>query len=58
VDRTQLSDLQSDPQEAVNLAVSPEHAAKVADLMALMESELKREGDTAPLHVEHPKPAE
>ena len=58
VDRTQLFDLQNDPHEAVNLADKPEHAAKVAELTALLEAEMKRSGDTGTLKVPNPKPAE
>jgi arylsulfatase A-like enzyme len=57
VDRTQLFDLQSDPHELHNLAAQPEHAAKVAELMALLVQEQKRYGDTAPLQVADPQPA-
>ena len=58
VDRTQLFDLQNDPHEAVNLADKPEHAAKVAELTALLEAEMKRSGDTGTLKVPNPTPAE
>ena len=58
VDRTQLFDLQNDPYEAVNLADKPEHAAKIAELTALLEAEMKRSGDTGELKVANPKPAE
>ncbi|MEK0450686.1 MAG: hypothetical protein RL088_2954 [Verrucomicrobiota bacterium] len=58
VDRTQLFDLQNDPHEALNLADKPEHAAKVAELTALLEAEMKRSGDTGTLKVPNPKPAE
>jgi len=58
VDRTQLFDLQNDPQEAINLADNPEHAAKVAELTALLEKEMQRSGDTGVLKVANPKPAE
>ncbi len=58
VDRTQLFDLQADPQEITNLADKPEHAAKVAELTALLEKAQQQFGDTAPLKVASPKPAE
>jgi arylsulfatase A-like enzyme len=58
VDRTQLFDLQSDPHEVANLADKPEHAAKVAELMALLAKEMQSSGDTASLTVANPKPAE
>jgi len=57
VDRTQLFDLENDPHEATNLADRPKHTAKVAELTALMEQELRRSGDTGTLRVANPKPA-
>ena len=58
VDRTQLFDLQSDPHEKTNLADQPEHAAKVAELTALLEKEMLKSGDTGTLKVTNPQPAE
>lgn len=58
VDRTQLFDLRGDPHELVNLADRPEHAAKVRAMTALLEKEMDRYGDEAPLKVADPKPAE
>ena len=58
IDKTQLFDLQSDPQEITNLAGDPAHAAKVAELMALLEKEMRQSGDTGVLQVAIPKPAE
>ncbi|HET6882689.1 MAG TPA: sulfatase-like hydrolase/transferase [Pirellulales bacterium] len=58
VDRTQLFDLQHDPHEAVNLADQPEQAARIAQLTAALESEMKAQGDTAPLKIAHPQPAD
>jgi arylsulfatase A-like enzyme len=58
IDKTQLFDLQNDPQEITNFAGQPEHAAKVAELMALLEKELRQSGDTGVLQVANPKPAE
>lgn len=58
VDRTQLFDLQTDPHETKNLAGKPALAAKVAELTALLEGEMKRFGDTATLKVADPKPAQ
>jgi arylsulfatase A-like enzyme len=58
VDRTQLFDLQNDPHELSNLAGKPEHAAKVTEMSALLEKEMAFYGDTAPLIVAHPNPAE
>jgi arylsulfatase A-like enzyme len=58
VDRTQLFDLSNDPHELVNLADKPEHAAKIAELTALLTKEMARYADTTPLKVANPKPAE
>jgi len=58
VDRTQLFDLQLDPQEITNLADQPKYARKVAQLTRLMKKEMKHYGDKAPLKVANPKPAE
>lgn len=58
IDKTLLFDLQNDPQEIVNLADKPERASEVAALMALLKREQRRYGDTAPLEVANPKPAE
>jgi arylsulfatase A-like enzyme len=57
VDRTQLFDLSSDPRELVNLADKPEHAAKVAELTALLTKEMASHADKSPLTVPNPKPA-
>jgi hypothetical protein len=58
VDRTQLFDLSSDPRELSNLADKPAHAAKVAELMALLQKEMTAYSDTSPLKVSNPTPAE
>jgi arylsulfatase A-like enzyme len=58
VDRTQLFDLAADPHELTNLADKREHAAKLAEMTALLEKEMRDHGDTAPLKVANPKPAE
>lgn len=58
VDKTQLFDLRTDPHEITNLAEKPELAAKVTALLALLEKEQKKHGDTVPLRVSNPKPAE
>jgi arylsulfatase A-like enzyme len=58
VDRTQLFDLRSDPDETASLAGKAEHAAKVRELWALLEAEQRRAGDKAPLTVARPRPAD
>ncbi len=58
VDRTQLFDLKADPDEATDLAGKPDHAAKVKELLTLLEAEQKQSGDKTPLTVEKPLPAE
>ncbi|NBV23206.1 MAG: DUF4976 domain-containing protein [Proteobacteria bacterium] len=58
VDKTQLFDLQNDPHEVTNLANQPAHAAKIAELTALLEKEMRRSGDTNVLKVANPKPAD
>ncbi|MCX7007047.1 MAG: sulfatase-like hydrolase/transferase, partial [Kiritimatiellaeota bacterium] len=50
VNRTQLFDLQSDPQEIHDLAGQPEHAAKEKELLALLAAQQKSYGDTLPLN--------
>lgn len=57
VDRTQLYDLRVDPHELNNLADQPNHAAKVAEMTALLTKEMARYGDPHPLTVANPKPA-
>jgi len=57
VNRTQLFNLQLDPQEITNLADQPRYAAKVEEMTKLMKKEMKHYGDKAPLNIGHPKPA-
>jgi arylsulfatase A-like enzyme len=58
INRTQLFDLKTDPAEIMNLAEKPEHAVRVQNMQTVMADELKKFGDTAPLTVEKPSPAE
>ena len=57
VDRTQLFNLKKDPHELKNLADQPRHAAKVTELTSLLQKEMERYADSAPLKVTDPKPA-
>ena len=58
IDKTQLFDLQGDPHEMTDLAGKPEFAEKIKELTTLLEKTRKEYGDTAPLQVANPKPAE
>lgn len=58
VDRTQLFDLENDPLEKNNLAEKPESTDRVKALMARLEKALQAYGDSCPLTVAQPKPAE
>ncbi|MFM9031054.1 MAG: sulfatase/phosphatase domain-containing protein, partial [Opitutaceae bacterium] len=57
VDRTQLFDLATDPQETRDLSAEPAQAGRIAQLTALLEGEMKTFGDTAALKEAQPKPA-
>jgi arylsulfatase A-like enzyme len=58
VNKTQLFDLAADPREIKDLAGAPAQAGRVKELMALLAAEQKHFGDTLPLEVADPKPAE
>lgn len=58
INKTQLFDLQNDPNELDDLAAQGASAAKVKELTARLEAALKRYGDTCPLTVAVPKPAD
>jgi len=58
VDKTQLFDLKNDPHELNNLAGKPGHAARLAEMTSLLQKEMERYADTAPLNVANPQPAE
>ncbi len=55
VDRTQLFNLDEDPDELQDLAANPAQQPRVRELMTLLTEQQKRYGDTAPLHVPNPK---
>jgi len=56
-DQTQLFDLQADPHELHNLAGKRSQAAKLKEMLALLERAQTECGDTCPLTVATPKPA-
>lgn len=58
VDRTQLFDVSSDPNETKNLADDPAQAARVAQLLQTMREQQAIYGDWQPLVVKNPQPAE
>jgi arylsulfatase A-like enzyme len=57
IHKTQLFDLQTDPAETRDLAASPDHAARVADMMQKLAGEQRLQNDTAPLEIDHPAPS-
>ena len=58
VNRTQLFDLATDPDERTDVADKPEHAARIATMSAQLASEMKRLDDPLPsLTVANPSPA-
>jgi arylsulfatase A-like enzyme len=57
VDKTQLFDLSRDPHELDNLAEKPGYAERVNGMTTILEKEMARYGDSAPLKVANPKPA-
>ena len=58
IDKTQLFDLSNDPHEEHDLAGQPENAGKIKELLAKLGELQQQWGDTAPLTVAKPKPAE
>jgi arylsulfatase A-like enzyme len=57
VNVTQLFDLSVDPLELENLAEKPEYSAKAKEMTFVLEQEMMRYGDGAPLVVPDPAPA-
>ncbi|MEN9633123.1 MAG: hypothetical protein RL077_1527 [Verrucomicrobiota bacterium] len=57
VDRTQLFDLQADPDERIDLSSRPEHAARLAAMTTALAAEMKRFDDPQALIVASPQPA-
>jgi arylsulfatase A-like enzyme len=58
VNATQLFDLAADPDETNNLASDPAHEPRVRSMLARLATLQTEWGDTAPLTVANPKPAE
>ena len=58
INKTQLFDLHSDPDELHNLADRPEQAGRIASMMALLQEWQQRTADKQPLTSPNPKPAE
>jgi arylsulfatase A-like enzyme len=57
INRTQLFDLKSDPDEMRDLAGEPAQAARVEQMMTQMRDWQKQLGDVAPFALDNPKPA-
>ena len=57
VDRTQFFDLAADPHELKDLAGKPKYAATISELTGLLQKEMQRYDDAAPLTVANPRPA-
>jgi arylsulfatase A-like enzyme len=57
VDRTQLFNLDRDPDEITDLAGDPKYADKVKEMMTLLQQQQEHYGDKQPLTVPNPKPA-
>ncbi|MBX3413737.1 MAG: sulfatase-like hydrolase/transferase [Pirellulales bacterium] len=55
VDRTQLFDLEHDPDERNDLAADPRYQDRVARMMARLAAWQRELDDPAPLQVEHPR---
>lgn len=49
IDRTQLFDLQTDPNETKDLSALPEHAGRIKGMLAKLAAEMKADGDNDPL---------
>ena len=58
VDRTQLFDLQADPDETKDLSALPEHAERIKAMLAKLAAEMKADGDNDPLTAAKIVPAE
>jgi len=56
INKSQLFDLASDPDELNNLAADPGQASRVKEMLALMADWQRELGDRAPLTSENPRP--
>ncbi len=56
INKTQLFDLASDPDERFDLAAEPQYASQVERLTALLRSSQQDYGDHQPLTTDHPQP--
>ena len=58
VDRTQLFDLQADPDETKDLSGLPEHVERIQAMLAKLAAEMKADGDNDPVTAAKILPAE
>jgi arylsulfatase A-like enzyme len=58
IDRSQLFDLKTDPDETTDLSAKPEHAGKLKEMLALLSAEQKKYNDALPLTAAKVQPAE
>jgi arylsulfatase A-like enzyme len=58
IDKTQLFDLSNDAHEEHDLSADPANAGKIKELMGKLAELQQKWGDTTPLTVPNPKPAE
>jgi arylsulfatase A-like enzyme len=57
INRTQLFDLQQDPDEITDLSAEPTQASRIASMLAKLQAAQPRFGDTLALQSEHPQTA-
>lgn len=58
INRTQLFNLRDDPDEIRDLSANTAQAARIADMMDQLQAWQRQLGDTAPLSVASPRPAQ
>ncbi|HCN29269.1 MAG TPA: hypothetical protein DIT64_11075, partial [Verrucomicrobiales bacterium] len=54
INKTQLFDLQADPHEMTDVSEKPEHAGRIQELLAVLQSHQKQFGDKTPVLVVNP----